>query len=128
MDTIKTLFAVEDRLQSHLTRCRQRCEAAYKAMMTSCRQRGMQTHEANRTAARAWLAAMPPLHGLDNIKSYVALIAIAMADERELLLNQREIGAMMYAAQTAMTLERMSRERMEGKKGRANKRSSVERE
>lgn len=117
-----TLFAVEDKQQTHLQRCRAKCDEAYRKIFAGCKSKGMNTYEANRTAARAWLAAMPALQGLTNIKSYVALIAIAMADERELLLNQREIGAMMFAAQTAMTLERMERESV--KKGGRPKRET----
>jgi hypothetical protein len=104
------LFAVADKMQTHLVRCRAKCDAAYAVMLKGCKTKGMSTHEAARCAARAWLSAMPALDGTSNIKAYVALIAIAMADEREILLNQREIGSMMYAAQTALVVEKMERD------------------
>ena len=86
---------------SAVTRCSQAMENAYRAAL-STRERDepefMRANRAEKTAAKAYREAMPPLSGSENIRSFIACVAQGLLLK---VFNSSESTQLFYAAQVA---------------------------
>jgi hypothetical protein len=77
----------------------ERCVRAWSRAHKKKLDEGEDDYEAERAANEAYLSAMPPLAGRDNIRNFVACVAEAAILK---VLRQRDITQLLYAAQVAI--------------------------
>ena len=75
-----------------------RCLNAWARASKAERARGKSKSEASIEADRAYLNAMPPLSGNDNIRDFIACVAYAMIDH---IVLADQGAKLLYAAQIA---------------------------
>jgi len=78
-----------------ISRCLRAWQRAYKKRLEA----DGDEYEAEKAGNRAYLCAMPPLAGLDNIRDYIACVAQAAIMK---VLRQKDISQLLYAAQVAI--------------------------
>ena len=88
------------------------CAAAYNEVYLRFMQSRRDKFEALKAGRAAWLTTLPPLTGPDSIRDFIACVAYGMATD----VIQPEKGArLLYAAQTALTLESQLNRRPAGR-------------
>ena len=60
----------------------------------------------------AWLTSLPPLSGTEGIRDFIACVAFGMANE---VIPPEKVARLLYAAQTALTLESQIHRRPAGR-------------
>ena len=92
---IERLPALQDPAVAH---CHEAWIIAYRRVMRREKSRLVACKE----AGDAFLSAMPPLSGIENIRSFVACVACAMANR---ILARGTATKLLYAAQVARNVE-----------------------
>jgi hypothetical protein len=84
-----------------------RCRHAHDEALKDATKRGVQKWNIDGIARRAYVDAMPPLHGAENIRDFIACVAYAMLIN---LIPASEGSKYLYAAQTAYQAHRPSQQ------------------
>lgn len=80
------------------------CVDAYYASQAAAISKGQSKYQAERAAIMAYRLAMPPLDSVDQIKCYISCLVQGITYE---VFDSRETGQLLYAAQVALSIERV---------------------